>query len=88
MLNAVCSEVAIALKQQGEAGLRRSTCAVLEWGCSLWIVSRGGIAAFMEQNGHEKVVLGIRTSAVSGALVSRQAKIVYSSCSAKMQMKV
>lgn len=45
------------------------------------------VSALNKQNGHEKVVLGMRMS-VSGALVSQQAKMVYSSCSAEMQIKV
>lgn len=88
MLDAVCSEVMVALKQQGEADLGRSMHAVLEWEYSLWIVSGRSIAALNEPNGHQKVVLVMRTSAVSGALVSQQAKMVYSSCSAEMQIKV
>lgn len=35
MLSGVCSEVTVALKQQGEADLGRSMHAVLEWGCLL-----------------------------------------------------
>lgn len=47
-----------------------------------------GVSALNEQNGHEKVVLVMRMTAVSGALVSQQAKMVYNSCSAEMQIKV
>lgn len=35
MLSGVCSEVTVAVKQQGEADLGRSMHAVLEWGCLL-----------------------------------------------------
>lgn len=76
-----------ALKQQ-EANWGRSVHAVLEWGCSLWFASRISIAALNEQNGHEKVDLVMRMSAVLGALVIQQAKMVYRSCSAEMQIMV
>lgn len=39
MLDAVCSAIIVALKQQGEANLGRSVHGLLKWGCSLCIVS-------------------------------------------------
>lgn len=52
MLDTVCSEVMVALKQQGEADLGRSMHAVLKWGCLTWIVSKRSIA-LDKQKGHE-----------------------------------
>lgn len=74
--------------QQGEADLGRSIHALLEWGFSLWIVSRRSTAAFNEQNGHEKVILVMRRSAVIGSLVSQQAEVVCDSYGAEMYTKV
>lgn len=74
--------------QQGEADLGGSTHTLLEWGCSLWIMSRRSTDAFNEQNGHEKVVLVMRRSAVIGSLVSQQAEVVYGFYGAEMHIKV
>lgn len=50
-------------------------------------MSRRSIAVFNEQSRHEKVVLVMRRSAVTGSLVSQQAKVVYSSYNAELQIK-